>query len=86
MAQVIDRQEVHDLVDQLTPEQIQTAIPVLRAMLQKPIEDEDISEEEKAAVAEADEWLKHNKPIPFEEVLSEHGLTVEDLDQPKVHG
>ena len=86
MAQVIDRQELHDLVDQMTPEQIRAALPLLRAMLPKPIEDEEISEAEKAAVAEADEWLKHNKPIPFEEVLADFGLTLEDLDKTKVHG
>ena len=86
MAQVIDRQEAHDLIDQMTPEQIQAALPLLRSMLPMPIEDEEISEEEKAAVAEADEWLKHNKPIPFEDVLSDFGLTLEDLDQPKVNG
>ena len=50
-------------------------------MLPKPIEDEEISEAEKAAVAEADEWLKHNKPIPFEDVLADFSLTVEDLDR-----
>jgi hypothetical protein len=86
MAQVIDRQELHDLVDQMTPEQIRAALPLLRAMLPKPIEDEEISEAEKAAVAEADEWLKHNQPLPFEEVLADFGLTLEDLDKSKVHG
>jgi hypothetical protein len=85
MAQVIDKQEAHDLIDQMTPEQIRAAIPVLRSMLPKPIEDEEISKEEKAAVAEADEWLKHNKPIPFEDVLADFGLTLEDLDRSKVH-
>jgi hypothetical protein len=83
MAQVIDKQAAYDLIDQMTPEQIRPAIPVLRAMLPKPIEDEEISEEENAAAAEADEWLKHNKPIPFEEVLAEFGPAVEDLDQPR---
>ena len=86
MAQVIAKQEAHDLIDQMTPTQIQAAITFLRAMLPKPIEDEEISEEEKAAVAEADEWLKHNKPIPFEDVLADFGLTMEDLDHPKVPG
>jgi len=86
MAQVIDKQELHDLVDQMTQEQLQAAIPLLRSMLPKPVEDEVISESEKAAVAEADEWLKHNKPIPFEDVLADYGLAVEDLDHPKVPG
>jgi hypothetical protein len=43
-------------------------------MLPKPTEDEEISAAENAAVAEADEWLKHNKPIPFEDVLGDLGL------------
>jgi hypothetical protein len=60
MPQVIDRKEAYDLIDQMTPEQVRAAIPVLRSFLPKPIEDEEISEHEKAAVAEADEWLKHN--------------------------
>ena len=74
MAQVIDKQQIHDLVDQMTQEQLRAAIPLLRSMLPKPVEDEEISEAEKAAVAEADEWLKHNKPIPFEDVLADIGL------------
>jgi hypothetical protein len=82
MAQVIDRQEAHDLVDQMTPEQIRAAIPFLRSMLPKPIEDEEISEAEKKAVAEADEWLKHNKPIPFEDVLADFGLTLSCAPNP----
>jgi len=86
MAQAIDRKELHDLVDQMTPEQLRAAIVFLRFMVPKPIEDEEISSTEKAAVAEADEWLKHNKPVPFEEVLADFGLTVEDLDHPKVPG
>jgi len=28
-----------------------------------------------------DEWSKHNKPIPIEEVLSEFGLTVADWEK-----
>jgi hypothetical protein len=86
MAQVIDKQVAHDLIDQMTPEQIRAALPVLRSILPMAIEDEEIGEEEKAAVAEADEWLKHNKPIPFEDVLADFGLTLDDLDKPKVHG
>jgi hypothetical protein len=37
-----------------------------------PEEDRDtLSNAERQAVAEADEWLKHNEPIPHEEVLAE---------------
>lgn len=89
MAQANERKELHDLVDQMTQDQLRAVIPLLREMLPKPalpIEDEEITDAEKAAVAEADEWLKHNKPIPFEDVLADFGLTLEDLEQPKVRG
>ena len=36
---------------------------------------------ERKAVAEADEWLKHNQPIAHEEVLAEFGLTMADWDK-----
>jgi hypothetical protein len=36
---------------------------------------------ERKAVAEAAEWLKHNQPIPHEDVLAEFGLTMADWDK-----
>ena len=50
------------------------AHPVSRALADAPLEDEEISEEERA-VAEACEWLKHNEGIPFEQVVADLGLT-----------
>ena len=47
-----------------------------------PDEDGDaLSNAERKAVAEADEWLKHNQPIPHEEVLAELGLTMADWEK-----
>jgi hypothetical protein len=46
-----------------------------------PLEDEEIDVEEERAVAAAREWLKHNKPIPHEEVLADLGLTMADFEQ-----
>jgi hypothetical protein len=43
--------------------------------------DEDgdtLSPAEAKAIAESDEWLKHNDPIPHEQVLSEFGPTMAD--------
>jgi hypothetical protein len=37
--------------------------PVSLALANAPLEDEDISEDEERAVAEAREWLKHNQLI-----------------------
>jgi hypothetical protein len=55
--------------------------PVSRALANAPIDDEPISPEEERSVAEAREWLKHNKPIPHEEVLAGFGLTMEDFEK-----
>jgi len=55
--------------------------PVSRALANAPIEDEEISAEEERAVAEAREWLKHNRPVPHEEVLAEFGLTPGDFER-----
>jgi hypothetical protein len=81
------RQHVHELIDRLPAPQLSAVAklletmldPVARALANAPIDDEPVTEEERRAVAEADEWLKHNKPIPFEKVLADFGLTLEDV-------
>jgi len=84
-----ERQQAHAYLDHLPAAQI-TAVrglleamldPVSRALANAPIEDEEISDDEQRAVAEAREWLKNNKPIPHGEVLAEFGLTPEDFDR-----
>ena len=44
--------------------------PVSRAIANAPIDVETETAEERQAVADADEWLKHNTTIPFEDVLA----------------
>jgi hypothetical protein len=86
---VQQRQQAHALLDVLSAEKL-TAVrsllevmaePLARSLALAPIEDEEISEEEERAVAEAREWLKHNKPIPHEEVLADFGLTMADFER-----
>jgi hypothetical protein len=82
-----DKQQLHTMVDLLAPEQVHalrglvevTLDPLSRKLAMAPIEDEEISEEEERSVAEAREWLKHNKPISHEEVLSQFGLSMDDF-------
>src|ERR1035441_1956647 len=83
------RHQAHAYLDRLPPEQL-TAVrglletmldPVSRAIANAPIEDEEIGVEEERAVAGARAWLKHNQPIPHEEVLAEFGLTLEDFER-----
>jgi hypothetical protein len=82
------RHHVHSLVDQLPPNQLAAVEALLQSMLDPlarnlalaPIDDEPFTEEDRRAVAEADEWLKHNDPIPMETVLADFGLTMADWD------
>lgn len=72
----------------MAPDQIAAVVHVMEVMLDPlsrklanaPLEDEEISEDEERAVAEAVEWLKHNKPIRLQNVLSDFGLTMADWD------
>ncbi|HMC58463.1 MAG TPA: hypothetical protein VKJ01_04660 [Candidatus Solibacter sp.] len=86
---VQERHQAHAYLDRLPPEQLsavrgllETMLdPASRALANAPLEDEEISGEEERAVVEAREWLKHNKPIPHEDVLAEFGLTVEAFEK-----
>lgn len=76
-----DRQHAHDLLDQLGPGQLAAVVHLLETLV-SPDEDSDTpSNAERQAIAEADEWLKHNQPIPHEEVLAEFGLTMADWEK-----
>ena len=45
-----------------------------------PIDDEPFTDEDRQALAEADDWRKHNDPLPLENVLSDFGLTMADWE------
>ena len=75
-----DIQHAHHLLDQLGPGPLAAVVHLLETMVS--LEDRDtLSNAERKAVAEADEWLQHNQPIPHEEVLAEFGLTMADWEK-----
>jgi hypothetical protein len=88
MDPAIDKQRVFQLLDQLDRGQLAAVLhllevmadPVARSLANAPIDDEPITEEEARALDEAHEWLKHNQPIPHEQVLAELGITQEEID------
>jgi hypothetical protein len=88
-AEKSERQLAHACLDLLPDEQLHAIKGLLESMLDpfsrmlanSPLEDEEISEEEERGAAAAVEWLKHNEPIPNEEVLAEFGLTLEDFER-----
>jgi hypothetical protein len=84
-----DKQHAHELIEQLTPNQLPAAIgmleslldPVSRAIASAPIDDEPESPDEHRAVAKSKAWFNERggHGIPHEEVLSDFGLTPNDL-------
>jgi hypothetical protein len=77
----VDRQHAHQLLDQLGPGQFAAVVHLLETMVSPDEEGNTVSNAERKAIAEADEWLKHNEPIPHEEVLAEFGLTISDWEK-----
>jgi hypothetical protein len=86
-----EKRQAHELVDQLPPTQLRVVVRLLEEMLDPvslsianaPIEREPLSQEEKKALDEAREWLKHNQGIPHEQVLAELGASQEEIDSYK---
>jgi hypothetical protein len=84
----LERRMAHAYLAQLPPAQLSAVrglletmlVPATRTIADAPVEDEEISEAEERTVANSKEWLKHNKPIPHEQVLSEFGLTLADFE------
>jgi hypothetical protein len=79
----MDKQRAHQLLDQLPPSQLEAVVRLLEVMTDtsSPEDGDTLSNAERKAIAEADEWLKHNKAIPHEEVLAEFGLTMADWEK-----
>ena len=82
------KQEAYELIDRMAPGQVTAVVglieimldPVSRAIANASFDDEPVTAEEKQSLAEAREWLKHNKGIPHEQVLAELGITQEEID------
>ena len=80
-------EHARQLLDHLAPDQVAAVVhlmevmldPVSRALANAPFDDEPVTEEEERDVAEAREWLKHNPGIPFEQVVTELGFTMEEV-------
>ena len=83
-----EKQQLHELVDRLAPSQVYAVRgllqvmldPVSRAIANAPADDEPLSAEGAHDLNEAREWLKHNEPIPHEQVLAELGITLEEIE------
>jgi hypothetical protein len=90
METMVEKQHAHELIEQLAPSQISTAVrlleailldPVARALANAPLDDEPVTEEDCLVFEAGQAWLRENggKGIPMEEILAEFGLTMEDF-------
>lgn len=73
-----DKQHAVELLNQLDPGQLAAVVHLLEVMVD---DDDTLSPAEAKAIAEADEWSKHNQPIPHQEILAEFGLTMADWEK-----
>ncbi len=71
--------KAHELLDRLAPGQLAAVVHLLETFLDE--EGDTLSPAEAKAIAEADEWSKHNDPIPHEQVLAEFGLTMAEWEK-----
>jgi len=84
-----EKRRAHELIDRLEPKQASAVVglleslvdPVSRAIRNAPIDDEPVTAEEEEAMNQSRKWLKHNQPIPHEQVLAELGITKEEIER-----
>jgi hypothetical protein len=91
MAYAQSKQHAHELIERMAPGQIFAVVylmetmldPVSRAIANAPIDDEPESETERQTVAASNVWIEEHpgQGIPFEDLLSEFGVTAEELRQ-----
>ena len=74
-----DKQHAVELLDRLGPSHLAAVVQLLERFV---VEDRAaLSDAERQAISEADQWLKHNQPISHEEILAEFRLTVADWEK-----
>jgi hypothetical protein len=90
MDTLTEKQHAHELINNLDASQIAPVLQLLESLAANPpcyttagapMDDEPYTAEERKAVARSIEWLKHNEPIPHEQVLAELGLTMADWEE-----
>jgi hypothetical protein len=92
MAGAIEKQQAHELIERLRPEQVPAVVtllqfmlldPVSRAAAAAPVDDEAVTEEDLRRVREGRAWFAGHggQGIPMEDVLAEFGLTSKDFDK-----
>jgi hypothetical protein len=80
-----DKQHAHQLIEQLGSSQLAAILQLLEVMVDPVRQSEDeeaLTAEDRQAVVASREWYQqHPEGIPFEQVVAECGLTLEDVQR-----
>jgi len=81
------KRHAHDLIERLAPEKLSAVVGVLevlldpldRSLASAEIDDEPLTEEDRCDIEASREYFKHNQGIPFVQVVTDLGLTMEEV-------
>ena len=78
----MNRLQAHQLLDQLSPTQLDAVTKLLEVMIRQD-DDAELSAEDRRAIADSREYFRQNPEggIPFDQVVAECGLTMEQVRQ-----
>ena len=78
----MDRQQAHQLLDQLNAAQLEAIAKLLEVMIHEDA-NEDVSEEDRLAIAASREYFRQNPNggISFDQVLADCGFTMDQIRQ-----
>jgi hypothetical protein len=91
----VDQQKrtAHGMIERLDPAKLSAVVSLLEVLLDPldkalaaaEFDDEPVTDEERRDIDACNEWFKHNPGIPFEKVVSDLGLTMEEVVNYKDH-
>ena len=75
----MDRQQAHQLVDQLAPAQLEAIVKLLEVMVRT--DEQELTADDRLAVTASREYFRQNPEggIPFEQVVAECGFTMDQI-------
>jgi hypothetical protein len=76
------KQLAHKLIDRLEPDQVDAVVRLLEIMVQGDDEDELTAEDRRAIIASREYFQRGGEGIPFEQVVAECGLTMDQIRKP----
>ena len=75
-----DKQHAHELLDRLGPSQVAAVVHLLEVMVQDNGDGDELSEADRRAVAASREYFRKGaEGVPFEQVVTECGFTMEQV-------